>query len=95
MSKQTDVWYLHIPAVRASVVSQLTLAYLANNPHADHDREMAFCGAAADHPLNRFDRRPDYHGPLTARDITGLLNMLSAAEVDLVGHSLGGPVACQ
>ena len=32
---------------------------------------------------------------LMARDVTGLLPMLSAVEVDLVGHSLGGLVACQ
>jgi pimeloyl-ACP methyl ester carboxylesterase len=32
---------------------------------------------------------------LMAGDVTGLLPMLSAAEVDLVGHSLGGLVACQ
>jgi pimeloyl-ACP methyl ester carboxylesterase len=32
---------------------------------------------------------------LMARDVTGLLPMLSATEVDLVGHSLGGLVACQ
>jgi pimeloyl-ACP methyl ester carboxylesterase len=30
-----------------------------------------------------------------AGDVAGLLPMLPAAEVDLVGHSLGGLVACQ
>jgi len=30
-----------------------------------------------------------------AGDVTGLLPMLPAADVDLVGHSLGGLVACQ
>jgi len=32
---------------------------------------------------------------LMAHDVAGLLPMLAAAEVDLVGHSLGGLVACQ
>ncbi len=32
---------------------------------------------------------------LMAHDVAGLLSMLSATEVDLVGHSLGGLVACQ
>lgn len=32
---------------------------------------------------------------LMAGDVTGLLAMLPAGEVDLVGHSLGGLVACQ
>jgi pimeloyl-ACP methyl ester carboxylesterase len=32
---------------------------------------------------------------LMTRDVAGLLPMLSATEVDLVGHSLGGLVACQ
>jgi pimeloyl-ACP methyl ester carboxylesterase len=32
---------------------------------------------------------------LMAQDVAGLLPMLSATEVDLVGHSLGGLVACQ
>jgi pimeloyl-ACP methyl ester carboxylesterase len=32
---------------------------------------------------------------LMAGDVAGLLPMLPAAEVDLVGHSLGGLVACQ
>lgn len=36
-----------------------------------------------------------YAVSLMARDVTRLLPMLSAAEVDLVGHSLGGLVACQ
>jgi pimeloyl-ACP methyl ester carboxylesterase len=32
---------------------------------------------------------------LMAQDVTGLLPMLSATEIDLVGHSLGGLVACR
>jgi len=32
---------------------------------------------------------------LMAHDVAGLLPLLSATEVDLVGHSLGGLVACQ
>jgi hypothetical protein len=31
-------------------------------PPADHDRELAFWGAAIGQPLSRFDRHPEYHG---------------------------------
>ena len=31
-------------------------------PPADHDRELAFWGAATGQPLTRFDRHPEYHG---------------------------------
>ena len=31
-------------------------------PPADHDRELAFWNSAADQPLTRFDRHPEYHG---------------------------------
>jgi pimeloyl-ACP methyl ester carboxylesterase len=36
-----------------------------------------------------------YSISLMARDVAGLLPTLAATEVDLVGHSLGGLVACQ
>jgi hypothetical protein len=31
-------------------------------PPPDHDRELAFWGAAIGQPLSRFDRHPEYHG---------------------------------
>ncbi len=31
-------------------------------PAADHDRELAFWGAALGQPLTRFERHPEYHG---------------------------------
>ncbi len=36
-----------------------------------------------------------YAIPLMASDVAGLLSILPAPQVDLVGHSLGGLVACQ
>lgn len=58
---------------------------------------------SADRPVFAIDLRGHGHSDwpgtysisLMAEDVTGLLPMLPAPQVDLVGHSLGGLVACR
>lgn len=42
-------------------------------PPADHDRELAFWGAAAGAPLARYARHPEYHGATLPGQELGLL----------------------
>ncbi|MGE5285597.1 MAG: VOC family protein [Micromonosporaceae bacterium] len=50
-------------------------------PPADHDRELAFWSAAADQPLARFDRHPEYHGAaLHGQDLWLLIQRLDQGQ---------------
>ena len=46
-------------------------------PPAEHDRELAFWGAAVGQPLTRFDAHPEYHGaPLHGTEFGLLIQRL-------------------